>query len=128
MKIDGDHNIEHLGKIAMLLRAAWSRRRAWHGEKVTLELRSELIKDGTELKIYIKAVDGDARGFDRVPGKSLTASKLDHEYTIDWKTFAYGERHEFVFDAIAKFDVEKNKVEAASPPLRVDLSPPVFSA
>ena len=127
MKIDGDHNIEHLGKVAMVLRAAWSRRRAWHGEKVTLELRSELIKDGTELRIYIKPAAGSTPRFDRVAGKSLSASKLDHEYEIDWKAFVYGDHHEFVFDTAAVVEPGK-EVAALSPPLRVDLTPPVFSA
>jgi hypothetical protein len=127
MRIDGDHNIEHKGKVAMVLQAAWSRRRAWHGERVTMEVRSELIKDGTTLKLYVLQASNN-KPIDRVAPTSLTASRYDHDYPNDgWKALAYGENREFLIEAIAAIDSQK-QVSAKSPPLRIDLDPPTFSA
>lgn len=117
-----DHLIP--GVVTPKLQVAWSRRRAWHGETVTLQVRSELINDGTSVKLEVKSQDGSLT-MDTFAAETITGNKLDKAYKIDWAAKKPKETpNTFVIVAT----VTTPHLTATSPVMTVDLSKPLFSA
>ena len=56
------HNKLIPGVVTPKIQVTWSRHRAWHGETVSILVRTELVKDGTKVKLEIK-VKGE-KGFE----------------------------------------------------------------
>lgn len=112
------------GVVQPKLEVAWSRRRAWHGETVSIQVRSELVKDGTPVKIEVHSSDGKVAivTFDK---EKITGNKLDKDYKIDWHAKKLkADPYKFV----AKATVAAFSLTAESEDLAVDLTPPLFSA
>lgn len=114
--------IEHQGQVVARVQVAWSARRAWPGDEVTIKVRTEQIKDGDAVKLTISALDGGAE-VDSVADLAIDGAKLDHVYKIDWKGKPYGDKREFVVKAKISDRLESE----ASRPLYVELDPPVLS-
>jgi hypothetical protein len=122
-KFTGPHNTPNPGKIAKVGLVFWSKKRAYHGEDVTLSVRTENVPDGTAVEITITPTGGGAV-VDTVKGLSIKASQVDHKYTIKWKDKPLPKGgHGFVFRAV----IGKLK-SGESSVLLVDVEPPWFSA
>lgn len=120
--LTGPTNIVTPGVLNTAARLSWSQRRAWHGDKVKMQVRTELVKDGTDVELRV--VSAKDVEIDKVTGKKVTAEALDNEYEIAWKDKPYGDEREFKLTAKVG-----EKLEAApSPLLYVELDEPVFSA
>ena len=125
MRLERDHDKQHEGRIQRAVVVHWSQQRAWHGDEVTLSVRSELVSDGAAAELKIRAVGGGAAAdLDTVSGKSIRGGQLDHKYKIAWKDKRYEDKREFI--CVAAIDTKL--VSPSSPILRVDLEPPLLSA
>lgn len=121
-KFSGPHDTTNLGQLAKVAQVFWSKKRCYHGEEVKLSVRTEGVPDGAAAELRISTKDGAA--VDTITGVSITSSKLDHTYKIDWKGKAIPAGViEFVFQAVIG-----KVVSGASPILFVDLEPPSLSA
>ena len=114
-----------------ITRAYWSRRRAWHGEKVKLFIETRYVPDGTVLKIEIWE-DGTDEGapddfISRIPGTpKVQGNRCQIDYEIKWdqatlgKNLEFeGDRYEFVFVVTS----DKPPLKKKSNLLYVDLHP-----
>ena len=120
--LTGPTNAVTPGKLNRTARVGWSQRRAWHGDKVKIQVRTELVKDETAVELRVlSAADAE---IDKVEGKKVTAEALDNDYEISWKDKPFGDQREFKLAA----KVGEKLVAQPSPTLYVDLDPPVFSA
>ncbi len=101
----------------------WSRTRCWHGETVTIRVRTNNVPDGTAVILRIFP-DGVADEIVSVDGLTINSSSLDHDYVIDWGAVAIPDgATEFVARAVID-----GTPSDPSPKLFVDLEIPVFSA
>jgi hypothetical protein len=118
----GPNDKTNPGKVPKVGRVFWSKLRAYHGEEVTLSVRTENVADGTAAELQISPKSGGAV-LDTVTGLSVKKGKIDHKYKIDWKAKAFppGLR-ECVFRAVLG-----QLTSDPSPALYVDLEPPLFS-
>ncbi len=91
----GKNNETHRGTIDREARIEWSRKRAWSGEEVKVFVRTLAIEDNTNVK-YIVSDSGGNVDIDTIAGKSVTASKLDDNYKLDWKGKPFGAYKEFI--------------------------------
>lgn len=100
-----------------IVRAFWSERRAWHGDKVSLHVETRYVPDGTPVEIAIWEEDHGADDFIETienPGV-INNGRLIIEHEIDWSAEALGDdlaleggRFEFYFLAsIPDFDITK---------------------
>ena len=122
-KFVGPHNAPNPGKIAKVGKVFWSKKRAYHGEDVTLSVRTENVPDGAAVELIITPTGG-GDVVDTIKGLSIKTSQLDHKYTIKWKDKPLPKTgHGFVFRAV----IGKLKSDESSV-LLVDVEPPVFSA
>jgi hypothetical protein len=122
-KFVGPHNAPNPGKIAKVGLVFWSKKRAFHGEDVTLSVRTENVPDGTAVELTIVPVGG-GEVVDTIKGLSIKTSQLDHKYTIAWKGKPLPKNGRgFVFKAV----IGKLK-SGESSVLLVDVEPPMFSA
>ena len=123
-EIEGDHNSLLEVTVTPTLAVYWTRARCWHGEKVKIAVRSSFLPDGTSIDLKILAKDGLAE-VDAIKGQKIAGSKLDYEYTIDWKDKPppKGKNEFVVVAASANPDVTAE----SSPSLFVDLTPPLLS-
>jgi hypothetical protein len=113
-----------IGVVQPKLQVAWSRRRAWHLETVSIQVRTELVNDGTALKLVIHSHDGKVV-IDTFDAETITGNKLDKDYKIDWKTKNLKEDpHTF----LVKATIKDLSLTAESAALAVDLVAPQFSA
>lgn len=116
-----DNKIE--GKVTPAVIVEWSKRRAWHGDTVSIAVRSWQVPDGTAVTVKILATDNSV--IDTVTGLSLTGGKADKDYPIQWKGKTVSEdKHAFALQAF----IDDPKLESKpSPVLLIDLQPPVLS-
>jgi len=122
--IQGEHNKSHPGSLTAIVQAYWSRQRCWAGEEVTISVRASRVKDSAQLELAIFPEGKFQNPVDTVRGKTVTDSKLDHKYPLDWKDKSYDDSRKFVIQATVE-----NKLKAPlSPVLYVDMEPPIFSA
>jgi hypothetical protein len=121
MTFTGPHDATNPGKVPKVAQVFWSRKRCYHGEEVTLSLRTENVPDGTAVELTISGKDGGT--VDTVGGLQIAKSAVDHKYKIDWKNKALPDTREFVFKA----KVDK-LLSGDSPVLFLDLGPPGMSA
>lgn len=123
-KFEGPHNVPNPGKLPKVAQLFWSKKRSWHGEEVTLSVRTENVPDGTAVTLTIFP-RGSAAVIDTKAGLSVKTSAVDHKYKIEWKDKPLPKPpgREFIFRA------EIGKLKSGdSPILLVDLEPPMFSA
>ena len=117
------HNTLIQGIVTPKIQVTWSRHRAWHGETVKILTRTELVKDGTKLKLEIKAKGG--KKLDTLEKGTIKTNANDQEYKIDWKSKKLKpEEGEVVVTA----SIKDPAITADSEPMLVDLEPPVFSS
>jgi hypothetical protein len=124
MAFEQNHDNKTTVVMAPVLRASWARERAWHGETVTIRVRSANVQLGSALELRIGAVGTAA--FATLAPLALQAGKLDHNYTIDWRTLAVPPGSTD-FEVVARLPAY-NLDSAPSAPMKVDLLPPLFSA
>jgi len=112
------------GQVIPVAIVEWSRLRAWHGDKVTIAVRTSQVPDGSTVTVKILTKDGNTE-VDTVGGLSVSGSKVDHDYAIQWKDKSVSaDKNAYVLKA----SIDDPKVDSAlSPPLMVDLEPPVLS-
>lgn len=123
-QFETDHDVPKAGQISRKLRVEWSKRRTWHGEQVTIRVRSENVEDGLAVEVTIQGTDGTE--VEKVNAGTLAGNKLDHAYTIQWKDKVLpAGLTQFVVVAATK---TPDLTSPQSLPLHVDLAPPVFSA
>src|SRR6188472_3814051 len=107
------------------LRVSWSKPRSWHGENVTISLRSQYVKDGGQVTLEILATNDRTTPVETLGPLTLNNNRLDHVYRIDWKTKP-------VPAGAVTFEVKailaNPNTVATSDPMAVDLVVPVFSA
>jgi len=118
-KFSGPHDNTTLGKVPRVAQVFWSQKRRYHGDKVTLSVRTQNVPDGAAVELRILPKGGGAV-IDTITGDTLTGSQVNHVYTIDWKTKTIPDgAREFVFQAVIG-----KVVSSASPTLFVDLALP----
>ena len=121
----GPEDKSHPETLHKAIAVHWSKRRAYHQDKVKLSVRTELVKDGAKVDIEIQTRDGKVV-IDDVKDLAVKDGKIDHDYTIDWKGkhFRPPDR-EFV--AIAILTGAYPIRSQPSAPLWVDLATPLLS-
>lgn len=126
MTVQGREDDTHRRSITKALLVYWSRRRAWHKDKVKLVVRTELVEDGAKVDIQIHTKD-KAVLLDEVKDLVVKDGKIDHDYTIDLKDkpFRPADRELIAIAVLAGSDPVISS--PASAPLWVDLEPPLFS-
>jgi hypothetical protein len=103
----------------------WSRVRAWHGDVVSIAVRTSLVPDGTAVVVKV-LTKTDNSEVDSIEGLSIAGSKVDHDYTIQWKEKGVtAKNQEFVLKAV--ITTEPKMESTLSPALVVDLATPVWS-
>ena len=86
-------------------------------------VRTELVKDGTKVKLEIKAKGG--KTLDTLAKGAINNNANDQDYKIDWKSKKLKpEEGEVVVTASTK----DPDLSADSEPMLVDLMPPLFSS
>jgi len=91
---------------------------------VKIVVRSAFVPDGTAVELKILAKDG-LEEVAEVVGQKIAGSKIDYEYTIEWRDKVLPEgATEFV---IAAKTTEPAVTAAHSPSLFVDLTAPILS-
>jgi hypothetical protein len=121
---EGDQDTLIQAVVHPKLHVEWSQRRAWHGQTLTIQVRSELLNDGTTVKLEVQSENGKA--VDTFAAETINGNKLDKPYKIDWSAKNLPEDpHKFVVKATVTAPVALN---AQSEPLAVDLVVPLFSA
>lgn len=112
------------GRVTPVVMVEWARLRAWHGDTVSIAVRTSQVPDGSSVTVKILVKDGGAE-VDTVTGLSISGSKADHDYAIQWKDKPVSaDKNAFVLKAL----IDDPKVESPlSPALLVDLEPPVLS-
>jgi hypothetical protein len=78
--LTGPTNVVTPGTVTRSARLIWSQRRAWPGDKVKMQLRTELVKDDTDAELRV--LDADGKEIDKVSGKKVTGQSLDNDYEI----------------------------------------------
>lgn len=121
MTFTGPQDATNPGKVPKVAQVFWSRKRCYHGEEVTLSVRTENVPDGASVELILSADNGGE--IDKITGLTLSKGKVDHKYKIDWKGKVPAKAREFVFKA----RVDK-LTSGDSPVLLVDLGPPEMSA
>lgn len=111
--------------LAPELRVSWSQPRCWHGDTVTISIRSSYVKDGSIVDLEIFPV-GNVNALDAVAGLVLNGNSLDHPYVVDWKALAIPP-NSIQFNIVATLRVPAI-VSPPSDPMGVDLVDPIFSA
>jgi hypothetical protein len=82
-------------RLEVPIRAYWSSPRAWHGDKVVLNVETAYLPDGTKLEIAIfeaEKEDGDEPLATLKDGLTLTNNRASVPYTIAWDKAARGKR------------------------------------
>ena len=79
-----------------ITRAYWSKRRAWHGEKLTLFVETKHIPDGTTVKLEVWEDDSAEKNPDdwvaEIPGShSIKEGRLAVDYELKWDQATLGE-------------------------------------
>jgi hypothetical protein len=113
------------------VRAYWSRTRAWHGEKVVMNVETAHLPDHTPFALRIREAEGgDDDVVDEKTGLELVNNRAAVPYTIQWdqaslgkKLELHGERCEFFFEIA----IESPPVIGRSNLLYVHLHPYVVS-
>ena len=121
-RVDADHNNTLTITVTPALRVAWTCARAWHGDKVKIAVRTEMVKNGAKLKLEISPKNSAV--IDTIAGEVIQDNKNDKEYTINWKTKTLPAD---ISEYIVKATLEDFAISAESNPLLVDLKPPAFS-
>ncbi len=121
--IAGASDTPHVVTLPSAARVVWSRARAYPGEKVKILVRTDHVKDDTAAVLKIQTKEGQA--VHTVDALKITAGKLDHEYTLDWKDKPTHGKSEFVVKAELG---PAGEVTGTSGVLVVQLAPLGFSA
>jgi hypothetical protein len=124
MSVSRDHN--NLGPVQLppVVRVSWSRSRAWHGETVTIHVRTSFVPDGALVDLEMTTSPGGA-AVAVVANQVINGGVLDHAYTLDWRALAAQTSELYVVTArLTQFAI----ASPPSPPLAVDVVPPLFSA
>jgi hypothetical protein len=111
---------------ATIVRAFWSKRCAWPGDRVRLHVETRNVPDGTPLKITLLEDDSDEGNADDVLGElegthEIRGGKWIHEYELDWSAEALGaelegDSFEFCFDAaIARYGLQRRSTRLYVP-------------
>lgn len=125
MHFEQDHDHTTTIPLTPVLRVSWSRQRAWHGETVSIRVRSANVQPASVIELRIGPVGAPA--FDTVLALALNAGALDHNYVIDWRPPQAVPAGATDFVVVARLPAY-NVDSAPSAPMQVDLSPPMFSA
>ena len=108
-----------------VLRVSWSQPRCWHGDSVTIRVRSNYVKDGGQITLNIYAVN-DNNAIDTIANIPINGNKLDVPYTVNWKTKVVPANSTY-FEVKATLTTPAI-TSPASAAMAVDLVVPVFSA
>ncbi len=121
-EFEQDHNNLIPAQVTPTLQVNWSQHRAWHGDTVKILVRTQMVNDGTKVKLEVKPKGGTP--IESFTKDTVTGNTLDKDYKIDWKKLQVPEdSQEFVVTAtLTDFNVT-----ADSDSLFVDLVPPLFS-
>jgi hypothetical protein len=122
-EFEDDHNTLIPGVIAPKIQVTWSRHRAWHGETVSILVRTEFVKDGTKLKLEIRVKDDKL--LDSLEKGTITSNANSQDYKIDWKA---KKLKPDVTEVVVTASLKDPAITADSESLFVDLVPPMFSA
>jgi len=111
-----------LGVVTPKLQVSWSRHRAWHKETVRILVRTELIKDGTKVKLEIKTKAG--KTIDTLDKGTLSGNANNQDYKIEWKD---KKLDPVTAEVVVTASIKDPALTADSEPLFVDVVPPVLS-
>lgn len=126
MNIDDQEDRDIPGQLTAAITVNWAQPRAWHGDIVTIRVRTNRVPDGYNVQLRIFP-DGVNNHFDQVPNQPIADNKLDFDYTLDWKTkLPQPAPYPALFRVEAA--VIALNINALSDTLAVDLIPPLFSA
>lgn len=122
-EFEDNHNALIPGVVTPTLQVSWARHRAWHGETFTILVRTELVKNGTKVKLEIHVKDGQS--LDTLDKGTITDNRHTKIYKIDWKN---KKLKADVREILVTATIKDLDLTADSDPLLVDLVPPLFSA
>lgn len=129
MDFEDDHDHTVPAALNESVHVSWSHPRSWHGETVTIRIRTTRVRNGDTLQLKIRAAGIDP-AFHTLPGGgdgpiNITDNSLDFAYKIDWKGKPVP-ANSTQFEVIARLN-ELMIESAPSEPMSVDLVPPIFS-
>lgn len=123
MDFEGDHDNTVPAPLTETVQVSWSKARSWHGDTVTIRVRTARVRSGDNVRLEIHVAGGAA--FHTLPNQPIQNNTLDYDYQLDWKTMVIPPGS--MFEVTAHL-VELNLTSARSEPMAVDLIPPLFSA
>jgi hypothetical protein len=124
MSVENDQNNVVPQQLTPVVGVSWSRSRAWHGETVTIQVRTSFAPDGTLVDLEITTSPGGA-AVATVANRVINGGVLDHAYTLDWRALPAQTSELYVVTGrLTQYPI----ASPPSPPLTVDVVPPMFSA
>jgi hypothetical protein len=116
-------------RLAVPVRAWWSRERVWHGEKLDMNVETAYLPDHTSFEAWIFEDGGpadDAAAIDVKKGLELVNNRATVKYDVKWdkktlgkKLVLHGERFQFFFEV----RIEKPPARGRSNLVYVHLDP-----
>ena len=126
----GDHNKPNVVQVQRAIQVFLSKSRSWHGEDLGISVRTERVKDETEVKLEFVPKEKD-KAVAEITGKKIASAKLDETYKIDWAALKEEDLKELKEKAeiVVRASIDEGKLGSKdNPTLIVDLDPPLFSA
>lgn len=127
MNVENTQDTVNPAQLAERIIVNWSTPRCWHGDSVTIRVRTERVPDGSLVRLRIFA-QGAPNHFDQLVNQPITGNKLDVPYTLDWKTKLVQPPPYLTQVQVSATVQVLNNVTALSDPMAVDLIPPLHSA
>ncbi|HZS56458.1 MAG TPA: hypothetical protein VFA65_18780 [Bryobacteraceae bacterium] len=127
MNVENTHDTVNPAQLTERVTVSWSQPRCWHGDDVTIRVRTERVTDGYMIQLQVLA-QGAANHFHQLANQPITGNKLDVPYTLNWKTLLPQPPPYPTQVQVRATVVGLNNVTALSDPMAVDLIPPLHSA
>jgi hypothetical protein len=117
------HNSLITGVVTPKVQVSWARHRAWHKDTVRILVRTELVKDGTKVKLEIKLKGG--KSLDTLDKGTISGNANSQNYLIDWKS---KKLDPVTAEVVVTATIKDLALTADSESLFVDVIPPLLSS
>jgi hypothetical protein len=117
------HNNLVTGIVTPKIQVSWSRHRAWHKDTVRILVRTELVKDGTKVKLEIKIKGG--KSLDTLDKGTISGNANSQDYQIEWKS---KKLDPVTAEVVVTATIKDLALTADSESMFVDVIPPLLSS
>jgi hypothetical protein len=125
MHFDSPNDLVVPAQLTASITVSWSKPRCWHGDRVTIRVRTQRVIDGSLLRVQI-FVHGAGNHFDQIhPNPTITNNAANIDYTLDWQTKL---NPPYPTQVDVKATLFVLGIDALSDPMDIDLIPPLHSA